>query len=159
MKREKFIYNLNIAVTIFVLFLTWLCAAVLVCYYLIDYKKDTIAVSNVGFAAFLALASISFNWAKTFDSSDDQQADIIEKLNLAASKAIMAAICFVGASLAKYIVIKGNEIGHNIISDTEFLKVILYLGCVVTFNVAFSLAVDVITRLGVIYIRALQIFK
>jgi hypothetical protein len=149
----------NWAVVILVVGVSFSTMLLFVIHVLNDYKTDTTPISNLGFAVLAALASLSFNWAKSFDSSIDEERQIIKHLNRAGSRAIFSSICFITASLSKYVFRDFDKIKVYLPFQGDFIKFLFGIGYLIPFSTAFILVFYVIARLSIIYLQTINIFK
>jgi|GEM_PF-3301825 uncharacterized protein YacL len=82
----------------------FICLSTIFTSYLANEKIDTIQLTNIGAASLFAIASVTFNWAKSLDQ--EKYSDYVKDLNRTAVNSIVAAIVFIVGSLEKYVVIK-----------------------------------------------------
>ncbi|MEJ2905075.1 hypothetical protein WAE58_21700 [Pedobacter panaciterrae] len=77
----------------------WLCfGGVLM--FVLSSKSDTIALTNVGFAMFIGLSSVLFNWARALDAKHYKEE--IDEINHYSSLGILGSIFFIMSSSLKY---------------------------------------------------------
>jgi hypothetical protein len=132
---------------------------ILVSRVLADTKIDTTPISNIGFAVLAAIASLCFNWAKTFDNNDKKEIEIIKKLNRAGAKSIFASICFMSASLSKYVFIKYDKFKEALPFALDFFKFLFGIGFLIAFLTADLLVLSIVGRIGICYLHTVKIDK
>lgn len=95
-----------------------------------NFEKDTITITNYGFAILLGLASISFSWAS---SMSDEEASFKLKVKKCGQSAIFAAITFLFGSAFKYLGIDHDIKSFEFLSNPEnyahFIPRLLALAC------------------------------
>lgn len=114
---------------------------------IVDEKKDTIYLTNIGFAVLLALGNICFSWSRAlFSTASDK---LRKKLNKAGAESIISAIFFLAGSFAKFTYSHNTQflIEFNIVYG-HFIYGMAYLFC---FSVATIMAVLVLFKILIIY--------
>ncbi|RWY57266.1 hypothetical protein [Mucilaginibacter gilvus] len=149
----------DILILIFVIGIAMVSMLLLASEILFNQNRDTISISTVGFLVLIALSTACFNWAKTFDAQVFEQADIVKKLHRSGSRCIFAAICFITASLSKYVFMNYDKFERHLPFAQDFTKFILGIGYLIPFMLAFFLSYYVIARLSFVYLEAKKIFK
>jgi hypothetical protein len=91
---------------------------------------DTTSITNAGFAIFAGCASVSFAWARTQTDMKD-----IAKIKRHGENLFLSALCFVIASLSKYIFIHRTELISDYVLDyvSFIFPVINFLGATMFF--------------------------
>lgn len=94
---------------------------------------NTTSITNAGFAIFAGCASVSFAWARNLGDQRD-----IDRINRHGENLFLSALCFVMASLLKYIQINKNEIiNDSILSYTSFVFPIINIVGAIMFFLAY----------------------
>lgn len=78
---------------------------------------DTTSITNVGFAIFAGCASVCFAWSRTSDFAGDTA-----RIKHYGESLFLSALCFVIASLSKYIFIHREKLVEN-----GLLKIVSFL--------------------------------
>lgn len=81
--------------------ITYLAIGTIMTQVFLNDKVDTITISNVGFAVLLTLSNSCFAWARTLD--DKKYKQLGSRINDKAITGMIAAICFILASILKYL--------------------------------------------------------
>ena len=84
-----------------------------------DIKKDTISVTNIGFAMCLAISSVCFSWVKTLDI--DKEKPYIDSIKRCGEVSLGIGLVFVLASAFKYFAI-------YMTSETPYKSMLFYKG-------------------------------
>jgi hypothetical protein len=78
---------------------------------------DTTSITNAGFAIFAGCSSVCFTWARNMEDKKD-----IAKINNHGEKLFLSALCFVIASLLKYILIHRKDIiNEDLLNYVDFV--------------------------------------
>ena len=77
---------------------------------------DTTSITNAGFAIFAGCASVCFSWARNLEDKVMEN-----KINIYGESLFLSALCFVIASLLKYIIIHRESLINKDILNTVSL--------------------------------------
>ena len=89
-------------------------------------NKDTTALTNIGFAIFLGLASVSFGWSRAITGKEEKTKEIVQ----IGESCVDGGLCFLSASAIKFIYLNLNSIIsvrsvpflHGLLKWTLYLK-------------------------------------
>jgi len=93
----------------------WRVGYVTVCYFIVtsllgiqadvflNYKFDSTNLTNLGFAVYVGIATLLFNWSRALINPRYQL--LAEEINYQAIRTTMASFLFISASLIKYIIL------------------------------------------------------
>ena len=94
---------------------------------------NTTSITNAGFAIFAGCASVSFAWARNLDDRRD-----IDRINRHGENLFLSALCFVMASLLKYILINRKDIiNDRILNYVNFIFPIINIVGAIMFFLAY----------------------
>lgn len=108
---------------------------------------DTTSITNAGFAVFAGCASVCFSWAR---NTEDQR--VAGKIKLSGERFFFSSLCFVVASLLKFITLHRQElINSKILSIIHYLfPVFNILGGIIflaAYVAAWTSIIEVLSRL------------
>jgi hypothetical protein len=97
---------------------------------------DTTSFTNAGFAIFAGCASVCFSWARNLE---DRAMD--NKITMYGEGLFLSALCFVIASLLKYILIhKATLLNEHVISSVSLIFPVLNVFGAIMFLLAYLTA-------------------
>ncbi|WP_345213808.1 hypothetical protein [Mucilaginibacter gynuensis] len=95
---------------------------------LLNREFDSTPISNIGFVVMIGLSSVTFTWAKTFETKTPS---IFESLNRDAAGGIIAALCFIIGSLFKYLWLKSEVLHLYPMLNREVDNILYIIGGIV----------------------------
>jgi hypothetical protein len=111
----------------------FLAGAVFIIFTFSKASFDTTSITNAGFAIFAGCASVSFAWARNLEDKND-----ISKINAHGENLFLSALCFVIASLLKYILIHRKDIiNETLLGYVNFLFPIINIVGALMFFLAY----------------------
>lgn len=107
---------------------------------------DTTGITNAGFAIFAGCSSVCFSWARHLQERDEKKYE--QKITIYGESLFLSALCFVIASLLKYIIIhKDALLSESILNSTNFIFPVLNAMGTLMFLVAYINAWGAVTGL------------
>ncbi len=108
---------------------------------------DTTSITNAGFAVFAGCASVCFSWAR-----NTEDAKAAGKIKLSGERFFFSSLCFVVASLLKFITLHREQLINSKILDIVhyFFPVLNILGGIIflaAYVAAWTSIIEVLNRL------------
>jgi hypothetical protein len=115
------------------LLFTFLAGGFFIIYTFVKSSHDTTYITNAGFAIFAGCASVSFAWARNLEDRRD-----IDRINRHGENLFLSALCFIMASLLKYILVHRKDIiNDKLLSYLNFLFPIINIVGAIMFFLAY----------------------
>ena len=95
---------------------------------------DTTSITNAGFAIFAGCASVCFSWARNLENNKVMH----NKINIYGESLFLSALCFVIASLLKYIIIhRESLVSGETLKSVSFIFPVLNIFGALMFLLAY----------------------
>lgn len=145
----------RIFLSIILLFI-FLAGAIFIIFTFGKSSYDTTSFTNAGFAIFAGCASVSFAWARNLKELDDTRD--LYKVNRHGENLFLCALCFIIASLMKYLLLhKEDIINERILSYTGFMVPVLnVMGASLFFLAYINAWVSIFGLLRILFRKSLE---